>query len=120
VAVTVGNTTTSGKRSNVNTAFDWLHTCEAGVTILVVTVSATDSSTTDMNVDGVTFGGTPLTHRAGTPDATSLCNSEVWSLDDPTTASELSIEVTFVGKTSNASAFAINLLGADTHRGESF
>jgi len=113
MAVSLGNTTTSGKKLNVNTTFDWLHTCDAGTTVLAVFVNASDDSTTDMDVTGVTYGGTPLTHAAGAPDATSLCNAEVWYLGNPTTESSLSIEVTFFGKTSNATGFGLSLLGAD-------
>jgi hypothetical protein len=43
-----------------------------------------------------------------------LCNAELWYLVSPTTESSLSIEVTFAGKTTNATGFALSLLGTST------
>lgn len=114
MAITTGNTSESGLNNNVNTSFDWAHTCAAGSDCLVVLVTGLDATEGDLDVSGVTYDGNPLTYGAGSADSTSGTNAEIWYLVNPTTGSSLDIEVTFAGKVSSGAGFAIDLDGVDT------
>ena len=112
MAITIGSSTNSGKVSNVNTSFSFNHTCDPGTTVLVVMVGAFDAAVGDMDVTGVSYGGNALTPEVGSADAVAG-NFELWYRPNPTTESELAVQVTFNAKTSNASATAVDLIGVD-------
>lgn len=115
MAITVGNTSSSGDAGSPDTAYSWSHECQADTNLLVVTTRVRDSSIDDADVSGITYDGNPLAEAISVYTALSDLGSEVWYLADPPVGSSLTIEVTHGGKCSDASGAAIGLKGVDTN-----
>ncbi len=117
MAITAGNTSSSGDPGTVNTAYSWLHTCVTDSNILIVAARAKESTDADRIISGITYDGNPLTKAIAIQHDPFQFGAELWYLVDPTVDSELSIEVTHTGKTTDPSAGAIDFGGVDTDTG---
>lgn len=115
MAVTVGNTSSSGDKGSA-TIYSWSHTCQAGTNLLVVTTRVRDTSDAEQVVTGITYDGNPFTGKAVSREVAGVYDmgAGVWYLIDPPTGSSLVIEVTHAGKCSDVSGAAIDLKGVDT------
>lgn len=114
MAITVGNTSSSGDPGTANTTYSWSHTCQSGTNRLVVLPRAHETIDADRPVSGVTYDGNALTKADSLQSDNLDFGAEVWYLNNPTTGSSLIIEVTHTGKTTEPCAGAIDLKGIDT------
>lgn len=118
MAITIGNTSSSGNFNNVNTTYQWSHTTHADTDCLVVAVAGYDNAAGDADVTGITFNGTALTNEVQYYDAAYDYNIEVWYLTETTYGADLggvnaNIVVTHGGKCSSACGFAVDLISVD-------
>lgn len=113
MAITIGNTSSSGDPGTAQNSYNWPHTCQAGTNLLVVLPRALETTDADRPVSGITYGGSPLTSADSLQDNALNMGAEVWYLESPTTGSSLTIEITHAGKVTDPSAGAIDLKGVD-------
>jgi len=113
MAITLGNTSNAGNPGAVTT-YNWLHTCAADTTLLVVVITGSDSAiATDFPVTGVTYNGAALTKAREFISGLGTGVS-VWYKINPTTGSALSIAVTHTGKVTDTTGYGVDLKGTNT------
>lgn len=114
MAITVGATITNSGDPGTSSSYSFNHTCNTGTSLLVVTVSGYDSTSTDLPVSSVTYNGTGLTKAREYQAPSGYEIGSIWYMTSPPTGSSYSIVVTHAGKVSDTSASAVNLIGTAT------
>ena len=118
MAITLGNSSSSGNFNNVNTTYTWQHTTHADTDCLTVVTSAMDAVQGDRDTTAVSFNGVGFTNITAQDDGTSQTNTEIWRLTEETYGSNLggvtaNIQVTQGGKCTDACAHALDLINVD-------
>jgi len=118
MAITLGNTTSSGTQINANTSFSFSHTTHADTDLLNITIVAQDTVTSDRNVTGVTFNGVAATEVVAIETGSTNMTVEIWRLTETSYGTNLggvtaNVQVTFAGKTSTSVAWSTDLIGVN-------
>jgi len=118
MAITIGNTSSSGNNNNVNTTYKWEHTTHADTDCLVVDATGFDSVAGDADVTGVTFNAVAMTEAEQYYDGGIDYNVGIWYLTETAYGANLGgvtadIEVTHGGKCASACGDAVDLIGVD-------
>lgn len=120
MAIVLENTSVSSNEANT-TGYNWSHTIDGDANVLVVVVISSDSSESDRDVTGVTWGSGGPSLTAGpiynTAGAGLNCTFEFWyaECNGATSISGTdNIYVTMQGTTTDSVAAAYDLSGVDT------
>ncbi len=100
-----------GEDSNVSSSTH-SHTCTGSDLVLLIAISARDSSSADRTVNSVTYNSVACT-RIQVNDNSDVRRTEIWALSNPSTGAN-NVVVTMGGTCSTLTVCAVSLTGAGT------